>query len=338
MFGAKRQQVYPLTWLSARLSLLTALVVASGFGPRVALAQGADAATAEALFEQGKQLLRAGNAAAACPKLAESQRIDPSTGTLLALAMCHEADGKLASAWAEFITVEARARNEGRLDREQAAHARARALKPRLSTLEIRVPAEVAALPGLEVRRDGAVQGSGAWNVVVPIDAGEHVIEVSASGKAAWRSTASVKMEADAAVVTVPPLTTLPTQASPAGRKRWGSLEWTGVGLASAGVVGLGVGGYFLGSALSKNSDSSKDCQGNLCGPEGAEARHAAVANGNRATIFAIAGGALLAGGATFFVVGRLRAGRAESAEQTATTWGFSAGPAGFSAQCSTPF
>ncbi len=333
--------MYSLTWLRTRLAVLTALVSASEFGPRAAFAQGADAATAEALFEQGKQLLRAGNAAAACPKLAESQRIDPSTGTLLALAMCHEADGKLASAWAEFITVEARARDEGRLDREQAAHERARALKPRLSTLEIRVPAEVAALPGLEVRRDGTVQGGGAWNVVVPVDGGEHVIEVSAPGKAPWRGAASVKTEADAAVLLVPPLAASkasPTQAAPADAKRWSGLEWTGVGLAGAGVVGLGIGGYFLGSALGNKSDSSKDCAGNVCGPEGAEARRAAVSDGNRATAFAIAGGVLLAGGATFFVVGRLRAGHAESAEQSPAKLGFSVGPAGFSAQYSTRF
>jgi hypothetical protein len=330
--------VYPLTCSRSRLGALTALVIAGGLAPRVAFAQGADAATAEALFEQGKQLLRAGNSAAACPKLAESQRIDPSTGTLLALAMCHEADGKLASAWAEFVAVEARARNEGRLDREQAAQARSRALKPRLSTLEIRVPAEVATLTGLEIRRDRAVQGSGAWNVVVPIDGGEHVIEVSAPGKAGWRGAVSVKTEGDAAVLSVPPLTAAPTQAVSADAKRWGRLEWAGVGLAGAGVVGLGVGGYFLGSALSKNSDSSKDCVGNVCGPEGAEARRAAVADGNRATLFAIAGGVLVAGGATFFVVGRLRAGRAESPQPAAATLGFSVGPAGFSAQCSTRF
>ena len=333
--------MYPLTWSCSRLGVLMVLVLSSELGARTAFAQGADAATAEALFEQGKQLLRAGNAAAACPKLAESQRIDPSTGTLLALAMCHEADGKLASAWAEFIAVEARARNEGRLDREQAAHTRARALKPRLSTLEIRVPGEVAALPGLEVRRDGAVQGSGAWNVVVPIDGGEHVIEVSAPGKVAWRGAASVKPEGDAAVLLVPRLTAKPaspTQTAPADAKRWGGLEWTGVGLAGAGVVGLGIGGYFLGSALSKNSDSSKDCSGNVCGPEGAEARRAAVSDGNRATAFAIAGGVLLAGGATFFIVGRLRAGRSESAQPAATSLGLSVGPAGFSAQCTTHF
>jgi hypothetical protein len=308
-----------------------------------AFAQSADTATAEALFEQGKQLLRAGNAAAACPKLAESQRIDPSTGTLLALAMCHEADAKLASAWAEFLSVETRSRNEGRPDREQAAHARAQALRPRLSTLEVRVPSEVASLSGVEVRRDGAVIGRGAWNVVVPVDGGEHVVEVSAPGKTAWRGSVSLKVETDAAVLTVPALAAAPPEKGKAPHDAqagapWGGLEWAGVGVAGAGVVGLGVGGYFLASALGKKSDSSKDCDGNVCGPEGANARRSAVSSGKAATIFAIAGGVLAAGGATLFVVGRQRAGHTEAPAAAGGELSFNAGPSAVSAQYSASF
>jgi hypothetical protein len=309
--------------------------------PSVSLAQGGDTATAEALFEQGKQLLRAGNAAAACPKLAESQRIDPSTGTLLALAMCHEADGKLASAWAEFTSVEARARNEGRSDREQAARTRAQALKPRLSTLEVRVSPQVAATSGLEIKRDGATLGSGAWNVVVPVDGGKHAVEVSAPDKITWRGTAEVKAEGDAIVLEVPVLSAvsgkkpLAPAASSAG---WSGMEWAGVGLGGVGVIGLGIGGYFLGSALGKKSDSSKDCEGNVCGPEGAAARRSAVSRGNTATIFAIAGGVLAAGGATLFIVGRQRSRRAESPPPTAGELSFGADPAGFRAQYATRF
>lgn len=304
--------------------------------PGVSLAQGGDTATAQALFEQGKQLLRAGNAAAACPKLAESQRIDPSTGTLLALAMCHEADGKLASAWAEFTSVEARARNEGRLDREQAAHTHAQALKPRLSTLEVRVSPEVAATSGLEIKRDGATLGAGAWNVVVPVDGGTHVVEVSAPGKLPWRGTADVKPEGDATVLEVPALSTVSGKKSfspAAPPARWSAMEWAGVGLGGVGVIGLGIGGYFLGSALGKKSDSSKDCEGNMCGPEGAAARRSAVSRGNTATVFAIAGGVFAAGGATLFIVGRQRARRAESAPSIASELSFGADPGGFRAQ-----
>lgn len=319
-----------------------ALVLAGlGLSTARAHAQSTDTATAEELFEQGKQLLRAGNAAAACPKLAESLRIDPSTGTLLALAMCHEAEGKLASAWAGFVSVQARARNEGRSDREQAALARAQALRPRLSTLEVRVPQDMAAVEGLVIRRDGTVLGRGAWNVVVPIDGGEHTVEVSAPGKQPWQGRVQVKPEADAAVVTVPTLAAAPVGApgrastKPAGQ--WGTLEWAGVGVAGAGVIGLGVGGYFLGSALGKKDDSTKDCEGNLCGPEGSSDRRSAVEKGNTATIFAIAGGALAAGGATLFVIGRVRARQAET-PPAGGQLAFSAGPAGVSARYTARF
>jgi len=336
--------VYLLTPSRWVVGSVVALAVAGvGLSSSTAFAQSADTATAEELFEQGKQLLRAGNAAAACPKLAESQRIDPSTGTLLALAMCHEAEGKLASAWAGFVSVEARARNEGRADREQAAHGRAQALRPRLSTLEVRVPAAVAALDGVEVHRDGTVLGHGAWNVVVPIDGGEHVVEVSAPGKTTWRGKVAVKAESDAAVLEVPPLAAAPAGTAPAAPDskpagRWGTLEWAGVGVTGAGLVGLGVGGYFLSSALGKKSDSSKDCEGNLCGPDGTAARRSAVSNGNKATIFAVAGGVLAAGGATLFVVGRLRARHAESPVAAGGQLSFSAGPAGIGADYSLRF
>jgi serine/threonine-protein kinase len=326
----------------------TTLIVgfaALALGSRTACAQSADTATAESLFEQGRELLRAGKAAEACPKLAESERIEPSTGTLLALAMCHEADGKLASAWAEFVSVEAHARGENRVDREQAAHDKAQALRPRLSTLEIRVPSGIAALAGVEVRRDGAVLGRGAWNVAVPVDGAEHEVEVSALGKTPWKGKITVKTEADAAVLTVPALATAPIETAPGARRdagdtaaarRWGALEWAGVSAAGAGVVALGFGGYFLSAALGKKSDSSVDCSGDSCGSQGFADRSAAVNKGNTATVFGIAGGVLVAGGATLFIIGRNSAHHAESAQASGLSLG--AGPAGLSAQFSAHF
>src|SRR6187549_3176502 len=113
------------------------------------LAHAGDAATAEALFREGRTLMDAGNYAAACPKLEESYAQDPATGTLLALGMCQERAGRTASAWATYSEAASRAKRDGRADRERAAREHMAALEPKLSHLTIDVEPSAAALTGL---------------------------------------------------------------------------------------------------------------------------------------------------------------------------------------------
>ena len=91
---------------------------------------------------RARALMKAKNYAEACPKLAESQRLDPGIGTQFHLADCYENQGKLASAWATFLEVASLAAASNQPDREKAAKARAARLEPRLPRLTIVVPAD----------------------------------------------------------------------------------------------------------------------------------------------------------------------------------------------------
>ena len=78
-------------------------------------------ALAETLFFTGRGFMEAGRYAEACTKFGESYRLDPTAGTLLNLAVCHDHEGEIASAWGEFRTAAADARRSNRPDREQLA-------------------------------------------------------------------------------------------------------------------------------------------------------------------------------------------------------------------------
>jgi len=171
-----------------------------------------DAALAEELYQQGKQLMNEGHHAEACPKLAESQRLAPGMGTLLTLAVCHEGEGKLATAWAEFNEVLPAARRANRQDRAQYAEQRIKALAPRLSRLKIVVPPDAQAA-GLAVQLNGTAVSTAALGIAAPVDGGTYTVSASATDKQSWSQQVVVKPEKDQQVVTVPVLQPKPAPA-----------------------------------------------------------------------------------------------------------------------------
>ncbi|HEX2733378.1 MAG TPA: hypothetical protein VHM70_17325 [Polyangiaceae bacterium] len=280
---------------------------------------GKDSAAAEALFQEGRQLLEAGNTQQACPKFAESQRLEPAMGTLLGLALCHEQDGKYASAWAEFVEAQGQAEREGQKERAEFAQGKADALKPRLSTLRISVAPGALEIPKLEIYRDGTILGSGAYDVAVPIDGGEHSVRVMAPEYKTWETSVQIGSEKSQQVIEVPALERLPppppAEADPAadlgdsvsdplqGRHSWSTLRWVGVGAMGAGVAALGVAGYFGWSAID-NKDKSGCDAGACSNAQGIQRWQDAQSDGRKATLFTLAGAALAGAGLTLFFVG----------------------------------
>ncbi len=303
-----------------------AALAAFTFVASPAAGQARDPAAAQALFDDAGNLMNAGRDAEACPKLEESQRLDPGIGTLFHLADCYEKVGRVASAWAAFLDVASQARAAGQSDREEAANARASRLEPRLPKLKIRVPSASQA-EGLAIRRDGVEVGSVAWGTPMPVDPGKHVVVASAPGRRTLVRNVTVEegvvvdLELTPLLEENPPPATAAAPASaapPADHPaRHSANVWPWV-FAGAGVVSAGIGTAFAVMASSDNKESKNHCradQPNLCMDPGIELRNSAITKGNVATgAFAVSAG-LAAVAVTLWVIG----GSSSSSSSTAS-------------------
>lgn len=289
--------------------------------PEARAADARDAAAAEALFEDAKKLLESGDAAAACPKFAESYRLDPATGALFALALCHEREGKVATAWVEFIETAARANADRNPEREAAARERASALEPRLSFVTIRVDPATVGLAGLTILRDGVPLGPAAFGTSLPVDPGRHVVRAEAPGYAPWETSFAVGDAPQRSALQVPALVALapasapghgqatPPKPLPPAASR-GMLELTplrlgGVALGAAGVACLGIATAATIRALDKKASSDPKCDETGCDDAGHDDRVAAQEAAVWATASAISGAVLLGAGAVLYVLGK---------------------------------
>ncbi len=310
-----------------RLGVIVTLALAASTPSRPARAQGSsDAAAAEALFNEAQRLATSGKYAEACPKYAESLRLDSGIGVMLFLADCWERTGKTASAWAQFREAQELATQRGD-KRAAAAQKRADRLEPNLARLIIRVGPGVD-VPGLDVRRDTTDVGRAQWGVAVPVDPGPHTIVATATGKKPESVTVTVPagttpttlelaalQDADATATPGPPTppspldptpsslpTTPPTHDDDAGGLRGQRL--LGVIVGGVGVAGVAVGAYFGFDTISKNNASNTpgNCNGNQCSQNGLDLRSSAKSSGLVSTIAFAAGGALVAGGVVLYL------------------------------------
>jgi len=275
-------------------------------------ARADDGALAEALFREAQTLMAKEQYEQACSKFEESQRLDPSTGTLLNLAVCHEKVEKLASAWHEFNAAVAAARRDQRADRVAFAEQRIAAIEPRLSLLTIELPKENDA-DGLTMHWDNTLLGRPALGVAFPVDAGTHTLSVKAPRKVTWTKQLAIARGPSQKSVSIPRLLDVPLEKAQHPRKaadghpedrteRGSTQRLVAYVLSGAGLVGLGIGTGFGIAALVKFGESNDNgCDGNACNQEGAALRNSARSAGDISTVAFIAGGTLLASGVVVY-------------------------------------
>jgi len=276
--SARRCVSSGVCWLALGAVLLVEPAAAASPASRGETEPSRDRIAAQALFDEGRELMQSGRPSEACPRFEESDRLEPGLGTRFHLAGCYEALGKLASAHALFLEVAAEAKQRGQDERERVARQKAEALEPRLSRLTVDVP--FASSPDLRVERDGTPIGTAQWGLAVPVDPGRHRVSASAPGRAPWATEVAVAADGAFTRVEVPPL--VDTQQSffaPTTRK---------IGL---GALGLGVGTIALGSVFTVQALSKKDasnragCTDDTCSTEeGLALRQQAISAGHRAT------------------------------------------------------
>lgn len=254
--------------VAKRASIVAIVLAGLVCGERAAHAEGE---SAEALFKEGRALLDQKKFDEACPKLAESQKLEPGAGTLLALALCHEGQGKTATAKRELEEAAALGKKNGRDDLAKAALKRAAAMEPTLSKLVIRMP-QTEEAESYDVKCDGSLVLPSERGNPLLVDPGEHKVEVSADGKTPRTYTVRLSGagvteividKLEAAPVAAPkkekpkPSLVLTTEPPPVEGEEPSSgtgQKVIGWSLLAIGIGGLGTGGYFASRAVDQNS------------------------------------------------------------------------------------
>jgi hypothetical protein len=261
--------------------LLVASALAAG-----SRADDTDMTRANQLLREGQALKRQGKLEQGCQKIEESVREGPGYAAELELADCHAALGRPARAVQELSNIATRAAARSKADtanlsiyQAYIAHAerRIKALTPKLAALPritISLSAEALAT-GLKVKLDGIPVEPLAGTTSVVVDAGHHLVRVTAPGKRelTWegdlttgeRTAAFEKLEDEpqAPAATALPITAPSARTSPDGPGSGGATA-RDAGTVTAlvlGVAGLGVGtGFTVAAGTTRDEGLRAGC------------------------------------------------------------------------------
>jgi hypothetical protein len=261
----------------------------------------ADDPRAEQLYVEGKQLAAQGNYAEACPKLEESQKIEPAIGTQLDLADCYERTHRPATALGTYREVARIAQMSGQHDRQHAAEERIAQLErtaPRLFVIFM------VRAPGLRVERDGVPMTEAELASGEIVDPGEHVVRATAPKFREYQARVQIVEGAGPVVLDVVALEREPEPPPPsAASPGLSPFRIAAIATVSTGLAALVVGGVFGVTAIAKKNDAG--CVGVDCGatPDHARSLHDAQTAATTSTVFFVVGGVLVAGGVALWLL-----------------------------------
>lgn len=259
----------------------------------------ADDSSAETLFQDARDLMGKGDFATACPKLEQAYALDHGAGTLLALAVCHEGQGKPATALREYRESLSIAVNANRPDRVMLAESHVQKLEASVPRIKIRTPSPEPA--ELVVSIDGAPVDRAAMIAGTPVDPGQHIVAANARGVAPWRQSVAVASPSSAIVVDVMPPEKI--VVPPGGKSSGGgALRTTGWITVVAGVAAVGVGSVFGVAAFDAEKRSQSRCQNDVCSQDGVDLNQQARRDALISDVGFAAGGVALAVGVYFLL------------------------------------
>lgn len=285
--------------------------------PDPLLESGTNVALAESLFEAGRELMDAEKYDQACPKFEESQRLDPSAGTLLNLGRCFELLGRTASAWTMYKRAIALGTTTNKPRHVSAAEQYLVALEPRLAhlTVSLQEPASQVV-----VRVDGVEVKAASYGTPMMLDPGPHEVSASAEAHEGWSAKVVLRSGATQTVV-VPEL----KGGKPVvARSGLGPLVISGIVSGSVGVACLAVGAA-LGIVVLNEADAAREdpalCPDSKCTPAGVEHIESAELKANISTSMLVIGGTATAAGAALFGVGMMLRGRSAESSAMILPW-----------------
>jgi len=336
-------------------SLLSSLFVLASvcLGPGLVLAdESVDEQRLNVIFAEARAAFVAGDFAEACPKFEEVVRLKPGLGARIGLGDCYRAQGRLAKAWEVYIDViddvpdlvkKAKGFTEQSKVKKRGDEARERIkeIEPKLGWMVLVVPEAVSSLEGLVLQVDGLPVERTRFGIRLPMDRGEHVVDVAAKGKKTWEKNVALVEGAELSVAIQPleeesaPIKTGPTEnplppptevkppvsTGPIGGNKpppdtikpppdakasfFSPPRIVGLGL---GVVGAGVlvGGAVLGSMAIEKRDASEaggNCIANRCNEMGLALRQESLAAANASTGLFVVGGVAMAAGLTLILI-----------------------------------